>query len=433
MGNSEIGHLTIGSGRIIYHDLVHINKKLEDIEQDKSLNSFAAGLSGKACHVVGLLSDGGVHSHIDHIDKIADYLESKGIKVHIHAFLDGRDTPPKSALRYIKNEKNIATLSGRYYGMDRDKNWDRTQEAYQAITDPEKIKNVFKTPTEAITHYYAQNITDEFVPASVIDGYTGARDGDALFIANFRPDRARQITSELLGKTNFCGRKIKFSKIMTMSQYFEEPLPTFVPRMEISNTLSEIISHMGMHQLKIAESEKYAHVSYFFNGGRETSFPNEERILVDSLRVKTYDTAPQMGALEITGKLVEAIKSRKFDFIVVNYANADMVGHTGNMPATIAAVETLDDCLGELYKCTSTEGYEMIVTADHGNAESMYNQRTKLANTAHTTNLVPFIVLSDRVKQVKNGRLSNIAGTVLTLLGIKKPTELEEGLVSLIR
>ncbi|ACT69830.1 2,3-bisphosphoglycerate-independent phosphoglycerate mutase [Neorickettsia risticii] len=432
MGNSEVGHMTIGSGRIIYHDLVRINHELEKIDKNPQLNIFANKLKGKRCHLVGLLSDGGVHSHVAHINKISNYLTSRGVTVCIHAFLDGRDTAPKAAKRYIteENTRRIATLAGRYYGMDRDKNWDRTVEAYRVIVKPTKHQRIFEKATEAIGYYYAQGISDEFIPPSVIGNYAGAQDGDGLFIANFRPDRARQITSELIGKTNFCEDKIKFSEMMTMSQYFEESLPTLIPRHQVKNTLSEIISGTGMYQLKIAETEKYAHVSYFFNGGKEAAFPREERILINSPRIKTYDLEPKMAALEITDALIKAVKSKRFDFIVVNYANADMVGHTGNMSATIEAVETLDICLGKLYKeACELNGYEMIVTSDHGNAECMYDHSTKLSNTAHTTNLVPFIVVSQRVKHVNNGGLYNIAGTVLKLLGIEKPTELANDLI----
>lgn len=431
MGNSEVGHMTIGSGRVIYHDLVCINQELEKIDQNQNLNAFADRLKGKTCHLVGLLSDGGVHSHIKHINKISNYLTMQGIKVYIHAFLDGRDTSPKSAMLYIskENEEKIATLAGRYYGMDRDKNWDRTLESYHAIVKPQK-EGRFKTAVEAIKYYYEKGITDEFIPPSVIGNYGGACDGDGLFISNFRPDRAKQITSELIGKTSFCEDKIKFSEVMTMSNYFEEDSLTFVPRTQIKNTLSELVSHAGMRQLKIAETEKYAHVSYFFNGGREEAFPGEERILVNSPRVKTYNLVPQMAAYEITEKLLGVVKSKKFDFIVINYANADMVGHTGDIRATIEAIEILDNCVGRLYReACKLGGYEMIVTSDHGNAEYMYDCHTKLPSTAHTTNPVPFLVVSHRVKQLMNGNLSNIAGTVLELLGIEKPQELEESLI----
>ncbi|ABD46409.1 2,3-bisphosphoglycerate-independent phosphoglycerate mutase [Neorickettsia sennetsu] len=432
MGNSEVGHMTIGSGRIIYHDLVRINRELEKIDKNPQLNVFANKLKGKRCHLVGLLSDGGVHSHVAHINKISNYLTSRGVAVCIHAFLDGRDTAPKAAKRYIteENTRRIATLAGRYYGMDRDKNWDRTVEAYRVIVKPSKQQRIFEKADEAIEYYYSQGISDEFIPPSVIGDYEGAQDGDGLFIANFRPDRARQITSELIGKTSFCKDKIKFSEMMTMSQYFEESLPSLILRQQIKNTLSEIISGAGMHQLKIAETEKYAHVSYFFNGGKEAAFAREERILINSPRVKTYDLEPKMAALEVTDALIKAIKSKRFDFIVVNYANADMVGHTGNLSATIEAIETLDNCLGKLYKeACELNGYEMIVTSDHGNAECMYDHSTKLSNTAHTTNPVPFIVASQRVKHVNNGGLYNIAGTVLKLLGIEKPTELANDLI----
>jgi 2,3-bisphosphoglycerate-independent phosphoglycerate mutase len=363
---------------------------------------------------------------MDHIYKLSDYLVKHDIEVIIHAFLDGRDTPPKSVLRFTSNLHidKIKTISGRFYAMDRDNNWDRTKSAYDLITN-RICEKKFDNLENAINYYYTNKITDEFIPPSIIGDYNGMQDGDGILIANFRSDRIRQITSELIGKTNSFKNKIKFSQVLTMTQYFDDLfLPTILPKHNIINTLGEIISNAGMKQLRIAETEKYAHVTYFFNGGGESLLKNEEQILINSPNVKTYNMKPEMSAEKITEKLIPKILSKEFDLIVLNYANADMVGHTGDFQATVSAIETIDKCLEKVSNAALASNSTLIITADHGNAECMYDDHNKMPHTAHTTNYVPIIILDETVKKIHSGRLSDIAPTILKLLKIQKPSEM---------
>lgn len=444
MGNSEVGHMNIGSGRVLMQELPKIDAAIADgsLEKKTELKNFIAKTkhgSGIA-HIMGLFSDGGVHSHMSHIIAVAKILAKEGLKVKLHLFLDGRDTPPQSAINYLKTldkeiagitNIKIATISGRYYAMDRDKRWERIQEAYVALT---QITPSRQTAIAAVEQSYADNINDEFIHPVAIGNYQGMNDGDGLFMCNFRADRAREILTVLLDPefNDFPRNKtIEFSATLGMVEYSSK-LARFIPALfapePLTNILGEIIANAGLKQLRIAETEKYAHVTFFFNGGREQEFAGEERILVPSPKVATYDEKPEMSAYEVTEKLVAAIESDKFDFIVVNYANTDMVGHTGDMQAAIKAVDAVDECLGKVIKATLGKGGAMIITADHGNAEQMFDENTGQPHTAHTLNLVPIIIISEalRGKEIKivDGKLGDIAPTILQLLGFKQPIEM---------
>lgn len=426
MGNSEVGHMTIGAGRIIFQDLPRINNAIADgsLEKNPKLQKLISDLktSRKACHLMGLLSDGGVHSHINHIIFLADLLKKNGVKVFIHAFLDGRDVAQKSALTYLDQVKNfeIATISGRYYAMDRDKKWDRIELATNAIISAQGEK--FSDAISAVKNSYEKNITDEFVKPCIIGDYAGMADGDALLFCNFRADRARQISEKIF-------ESHKFSHTLALTEYSEK-LNAFYeilfPPLEIKNSLPEILSARGLRQLRIAETEKYAHVTFFFSCGQEKEFSGEERILVKSPAVATYDLKPEMSAEEVGDKLRVAIESEKFDFIVVNYANCDMVGHSGLLAPSIAACKTIDAQLGMLEKIILEKNGAMLISADHGNIECMLDEN-HLPHTSHTTNPVPLILVSNDVSDLKldNGRLSDIAPTILNLMGIEKPREMD--------
>jgi 2,3-bisphosphoglycerate-independent phosphoglycerate mutase len=444
MGNSEVGHMNIGSGRVLMQELPKIDTAIADgsLEKKSELQNFIAKTkqgSGVA-HVMGLFSDGGVHSHMSHIIAIAKILAKEGLKVKLHLFLDGRDTPPQSALNYLEalnkaisviTNIKIATISGRYYAMDRDKRWERVQKAYDVLT---QVTPSRKTAIWAVKQSYSGNINDEFVLPVAIDNYQGMSDGDGLFMCNFRADRAREILTALLDPDfgDFPRNKtINFSATLGMVEYssrLAKFIPALFPPEALTKILGEIIADAGLKQLRIAETEKYAHVTFFFNGGREQEFAGEERILVPSPKVATYDEKPEMSAYEVTDKLVAAIESDKFDFIVVNYANTDMVGHTGDIQAAIKAVEAVDICLGKVIEATMNKGGAMIITADHGNAEQMFDESTGQPHTAHTLNLVPVIIISEhlRGKEIKiaDGKLGDIAPTVLQLLGFKQPIEM---------
>lgn len=444
MGNSEVGHMNIGSGRVLMQELPKIDAAIADgsLSKKTELQNFIAKTrkATGVAHVMGLFSDGGVHSHMLHIIEIAKILAKEGLKVKLHLFLDGRDTPPQSAINYLKaldkaiagvSNIEIATVSGRYYAMDRDKRWERVQKAYIALTQITPSK---KNAIEAVEQNYADNINDEFVLPVAIGNYHGMNDGDGLFMCNFRADRAREILTVLLDpefKDFPRNKTIKFSASLGMIEYSSQ-LAKFIPALfapeALTNILGEIIADAGLKQLRIAETEKYAHVTFFFNGGREQEFTGEERILVPSPKVATYDEKPEMSAYEVTEKLVAAIESEKFDFIVVNYANTDMVGHTGDIQAAIKAVEAVDDCLGKVIKATLGKGGVMLITADHGNAEQMFDEATGQPHTAHTLNLVPIIIISEelRGKEIKitDGKLGDIAPTILQLLGFKQPIEM---------
>ncbi len=391
---------------------------------------------GGAAHVIGLLSPGGVHSHQNQIAALAGILGDAGVPVAVHALLDGRDTPPKSAVGYLKKfqediaehgDIRIASVAGRYYGMDRDKRWDRVAKAYRLLSEGEGEHAV--DPVKAVEAAYARGETDEFVLPTAIGEWHGMRDGDGVLFANFRADRIREIAGAMLDP-EFAGfdraRIIKFAAAAGLVEYSAELnrfLATLFPPYDLSGTFGEVIADAGMKQLRIAETEKYAHVTFFFNGGRETVFPGEERILVPSPKVATYDLQPEMSAPGVTDKVVEAIRSGRFDVIVLNYANTDMVGHSGVIDATVKAVETVDRCLGRLAEAVEAAGGTLVITADHGNAEMMRDPKTGEPHTAHTLNPVPFIVANPpgAVARIEHGRLADVAPTLLDILGLEKP------------
>ncbi len=442
MGNSEVGHTNIGSGRVIMQELPRVDQAVASgaLARNDELLAFIAKLkkSGGACHLMGLLSPGGVHSHQRHMAALANLISAAGVKVWVHAFLDGRDTPPKSALEYLAQFKKdfpkaqFATVSGRYYAMDRDKRWDRVELAYRTVAESTGPRA--KTIEEAVNASYAASKNDEFVLPTTLGDYTSMQDGDGLLMANFRADRAREILQALLMPqfTGFARKhRVNFAATLGMVEYSTELNPympaLFTPE-PLSHILGEIVAEKGLKQLRIAETEKYAHVTFFFNGGREEPFTGEERILVASPKVATYDLQPEMSAAEVTDKLVAAIISDTFDFIVVNYANCDMVGHTGNLEAATKAVEAVDAGLGRVWEAVKQKNGAFIVTADHGNAEQMHDDSTGQPHTAHTLNLVPVIVASAMLKGkslvIKEGKLADIAPTVLKLMGLTQPKEM---------
>jgi 2,3-bisphosphoglycerate-independent phosphoglycerate mutase len=439
MGNSEVGHTNLGAGRIVMQDLPRIDQAVKSGELAKmpALAEFIAKVKAAqgVAHVIGLMSPGGVHSHQGQIAALARIVAQAGVKVAVHAALDGRDTPPKSAKEYLKQfaadtkdaDVAIATISGRYYAMDRDKRWDRVEKAYRMLTSGAGEKA--DDPVAAVDAGYARGETDEFVLPTAIAGYQGMRDGDGLLLANFRADRIREIAGALLDP-EFPGfprePRIAFSAALGLVEYSEELnrfLVTLFAPENLDDTFGELVSRAGMTQLRIAETEKYAHVTFFFNGGRETVFPGEQRILVPSPEVATYDQQPEMSAPEVTDKVVAAVRSGKFDVVVLNYANTDMVGHTGIIAAAERAVETVDQCLGRLAEAVEEAGGTLVVTADHGNAEVMRDPETGEPHTAHTLNPVPFIVVNPpaAIRRLDNGRLADVAPTLLALLGLAQP------------
>ena len=440
MGNSEVGHTNIGAGRVVLQDLPRIDKALAEgkVAGLPALQDFIAKLkqSGGTAHVMGLVSPGGVHSHQHQIAALASIVSDAGVPVAVHAFLDGRDTPPQSASGYLKQfqqeiaghaPSRIATVTGRYYAMDRDKRWDRVAKAYAALTAASG--GHADNPVKAVEAAYGRGETDEFVLPTVIGDYCGMKDGDGVFFANFRADRIREVATALLDP-DFSGfardKRIAFAAALGLVEYSTELnrfIATLFPPENLSGTLGEIVSDAGMAQLRIAETEKYAHVTFFFNGGRETIFPGEERILVPSPKVATYDQQPEMSAPEVTDKVVEAIRSGRFDVIVLNYANTDMVGHTGKLDAAMKAVETVDACLGRLAEAVEKAGGTLVITADHGNAEMMRDPETGEPHTAHTLNPVPFVIVNPpgAIARVDNGRLADVAPTLLDLLDLPKP------------
>ncbi len=435
IGNSEVGHMNIGSGRVVMQSLQLINQEIGTIESNANLQNFIGNLKSKrgVCHIMGLVSDGGVHSHQKHISTLANKISQHGIKVVIHAFLDGRDTSPNSGKKCIQefeesikgNDIRIATVSGRYYAMDRDNRWERTIEAYEAIAFAKAPCH--DSMMSLIDSNYQSNITDEFIRPAVIGNYQGIKPEDGVLLANFRADRMIQLASILLGKTDYI-EVAKFSSILSMMQYKAGlKIPCLFPSRSFANTLGQAIADNKLRQLRIAETEKYAHVTFFFNCGKEEPFPGEERILIPSPKVKTYDLQPEMSAFELTEKLVEKIYSQEFALIVINYANPDIVSHTGNMKAAQKAVLAIDNCLMKVLDAVKEVGNTvLIVTADHGNVECMFDEENNTPHTAHTLNTVPFIVCFDSYNNLKlrDGKLSDIAPTILQLLGIKKPDEI---------
>jgi 2,3-bisphosphoglycerate-independent phosphoglycerate mutase len=440
MGNSEVGHTNIGAGRVVLQDLPRIDGAIAEgtLAGMPALSDFIGKLkaSRSTAHLMGLISPGGVHSHQHHIAALARILAEDGVPVAVHAFLDGRDTPPKAAALYMKQfqeevsglrDMRVATVCGRYYAMDRDKRWDRVEKAYRTIAGA--IGRSAGDPVQAIEAAYDRGETDEFVEPTVISGYQGMRDGDGLLIANFRADRVREIAAALLDP-DFSGfvreEKVSFVAALGLVEYSTELnrfLGVLFPPDDLTDTFGELVSRAGLKQLRLAETEKYAHVTFFFNGGRETVFPGEERILVPSPKVATYDQQPEMSAPEVTNKVVAAIQAGRFDVIVLNYANTDMVGHTGRMDAAIQAVETVDSCLGRLSEAVEAAGGTLVITADHGNAEMMRDPETGEPHTAHTLNPVPLVVVNPpaAIRHLEDGRLSDVAPTLLEILGLPKP------------
>ncbi len=440
MGNSEVGHTNLGAGRLVLQDLVRIDAAVAsgELARMAALRDFIARLnkSGGTAHLLGLLSPGGVHSHQRQIAALARILAEAGVPVAVHAILDGRDTPPEAALSYLKTFESdvgtvprqlIATVGGRYYAMDRDQRWDRVEKAYRTIV--EGGGDTAASACEAVEAAYGRGETDEFVRPTAIGGYRGMRDGDGVLIANFRADRVREIAAALLdpGFSGFArSRRVAFAAALGLVEYstaLNPFLATLFPPDNLDDTFGEVVAKAGLRQLRIAETEKYAHVTFFFNGGRETVFPGEERIMVPSPKVATYDQQPQMSAPELTQKVVEAIAAGRFDVIVLNYANADMVGHTGMLDAAVEAVETIDRCLGQLATAVGHAGGTLVVTADHGNAEMMRDPQTGAPHTAHTLNPVPFLVVDPpgEIANLADGRLSDVAPTLLDLLGLDQP------------
>ena len=443
MGNSEVGHTNLGAGRVVMQDLPRIDASIADgsLANNPVLLDVISSLKETkgACHLMGLLGPGGVHAKQDHIVALARILDKNGVSVIIHGFLDGRDTPPDSARGFVAElEKDIehlshvriGTLSGRYYAMDRDNRWDRVDKAYRALVDADAPR--FATADEAIASSYEQKVLDEFMLPVVIGDYQGMKDGDAVIMANYRSDRAREITRMLL-QPDFAlanrERVVQFSSAVAMTEYSVEHnqwLQVLFPPEDLKNIFGEVISNAGLKQLRIAETEKYAHVTFFFNGGKETLFPLEERILVPSPKVATYDLKPEMSAYEVTDRLVDVIEKDLFDVIIVNYANGDMVGHTGVFSAAIQAVEAVDSCVGRVVDAVKAKGGVLFITADHGNAEQMVDDKTGAPWTAHTSTPVQAVLVNapDTVKGLKDGRLCDVAPTLLELLELPKPVEM---------
>ena len=444
MGNSEVGHLNIGAGRIIYQELTRISKAIENEEFYKK-DEFLQAINNcknndTKLHLMGLLSDGGVHSHNTHLYALLKLAKEQGLKeVYIHCFLDGRDVPPTSARDYlfeleekIKEIGNgtIASISGRYYSMDRDQRWDRTQRAYDAITLGRGL--TAGSSIEAINRSYDGEIYDEFVEPTVIvkEGKAIAtiEDNDSIIFFNFRPDRARQLTRAIVDEdfSGFKREKIVKTFYVTMTQYdktINNVVVAYKPQ-SYTNTLGEYVSSLGMKQLRIAETEKYAHVTFFFNGGIEKPNDGEERVLIPSPKVATYDLKPEMSAHEVKDEVIKRIKSGEYSLIVLNFANTDMVGHTGDIEATIKAVETVDQCLGEVIKAILEVSGKAIITADHGNAEQMSEEETGARLTAHTSNKVPFALVGEGPVKLKEGILADIAPTLLDMMNVDIPREM---------
>ena len=436
MGNSEVGHLNLGAGRVVVQELPRIDAAIKDgsLAASPVLAQAIAALkaSGGACHLLGLLSPGGVHSHQAHALALARLLTAAGIRVHLHAFMDGRDTPPRSGAAELREVlaalpagATLASVCGRYFAMDRDKRWDRVERAWKALALAEAPRET--DAVAAIAAAYARDITDEFLPPAVVGDYAGMADGDAVLCFNFRADRVRELLAALLDPA-FDGfarpRTPRFAAAVGMTRYSDAlaPLMTalFAP-LPMDHLLGQEVAAAGRRQLRIAETEKYAHVTYFFNGGEETPNPGEDRILVPSPKVATYDLQPEMSAHEVTERAVAAIESGTYDLIVLNFANPDMVGHTGSLPAAIRAVETVDAGLGRIVEAIARAGGALLVTADHGNCELMRDPETGGPHTAHTTNPVPVLLAGVPGARLHDGRLADVAPTLLGLMGLPVP------------
>jgi 2,3-bisphosphoglycerate-independent phosphoglycerate mutase len=440
MGNSEVGHLNVGAGRVVMQDLPRIGHAVADgdIKSAPALTDLIKKLkaSGGTCHLLGLVSPGGVHSHQDHAAALAKILDDAGVPTLIHVLTDGRDTPPQAGGDYLQRllgmlpkPVKVATVSGRYFAMDRDKRWDRVEKAYKAVVEADGPH--FADAPAVIADAYANKKFDEFIVPAVIGDYKGMKDGDGILCFNFRADRVREILGAML-EPDFTGfdrkRVVKFSAAVGMTQYSDELdrlMATIFPPQTLANILGEVVARAGRTQLRMAETEKYPHVTYFLNGGREEPYAGEERIMVPSPKVATYDLQPEMSAPELTDKAVAAINSGKYDLIVLNFANPDMVGHTGSLPAAIKAVETVDAGLGRIADAIEKAGGALLVTADHGNCELMRDPQTGGPHTAHTTNPVPLLLLGGRNRGlVAEGRLADLAPTLLELMELPKPKEM---------
>lgn len=436
MGNSEVGHLNLGAGRIVYQELERINMAVEDGTLARNPELLAtiryAKENGKPLHLMGLVSDGGVHSHISHLKALTSICHEKGLnQVFIHAFTDGRDTDPKSGIGFLKDLQShldtttgkIATVVGRYYAMDRDKRWERVKKAYDALVKREgkKAKDIFK----AVEESYAEGITDEFILPIINEEVADAsvKDGDAVICFNFRTDRCRQITEVLTQKDfpDFGMKKLDlYYTTMTIYDHNFKGIHNIFNNQDLNNTLGEVIERNHLSQIRIAETEKYPHVTFFFSGGREQPFEGEKRIMVPSPKVATYDLQPEMSAREVTAALLPEINAQSADFICLNFANADMVGHTGVWAAVIKAVETVDDCVKQVVTAGLENGYQIFLTADHGNADFMVNENGT-PNTAHTKNLVPYFIIGAGEISLKPGKLGDVAPTILTMMHLPIP------------
>ena len=439
MGNSEVGHLNIGAGRVVMQDLPRITDAIAsgEIEKAPALQGLIAKLKASkgTCHLVGLISPGGVHSHQDHAVALAHILVEAGVPTLLHVITDGRDCPPRSAAEYVADvakalpkEVSIATVCGRYYALDRDKRWERVSKAYDLLVDGVGVRS--DDPLAAIQAAYAADQNDEFVLPAVIGSYSGMKDGDGILSFNFRADRVRQLMGPLLDPA-FDGfkrkRVVQFAAAVGMTHYSEaltRHLDSIFAPQNLKKVLGEVVAAAGRTQVRMAETEKYPHVTYFLNGGEEDQYPGEERIMEPSPKVATYDLQPEMSAPELTEKAVAAIGSGKFDMVVLNFANPDMVGHTGSLTAAIKAVETVDAGLGRIVAAIEKAGGALLVTADHGNCELMKDPQTGGPHTSHTTNPVPFVLLGSGVKAVRDGRLADLAPTMLELMGVAPPVEM---------
>ena len=432
-GNSEVGHMNIGSGRIILQDILRIDKSLKNGNIENNFNFLKMLRESQRVHLLGILSSGGVHGHQDHLFKIIEILGKKK-EVLLHCFLDGRDSSPVSGynnmsvlMEKIKKKKNIkiASICGRFYSMDRDNRWDRINLAYKAIIEGSAEQQ--KNPLKSIKESYAEKITDEFFKPKNFSNYSGVKKNDGFFITNYRADRVRELLTAIFDKqfNNFKRNKIAdFSSAISMVEYSKRLKKKITPLIQpllIENNLGEILSKKKLNQLRIAETEKYAHVTYFFNGGVEESYEGEDRVLIPSPRVETYDQSPEMSALELTDELINRIKKNKYNLIVTNFANTDMVGHTGNFKATVKAVETVDSCIGKILEQCKKNGYTLIITSDHGNADLMYDEKKSIPCTTHSINPVPFIICEKVKLKKKEGILADIAPTILDLMKLEKP------------
>ena len=442
MGNSEVGHMNIGAGRVVYQDLTRIDAAIADGSFAGNAELLAACAAAKASggtlHLMGLLSPGGVHSHEAHLFAMIALARREGVaRVAVHAFTDGRDMPPRSAAASLRaleaactaaGNARVASVGGRYFAMDRDRRWDRVQRAWEAIVEAES-GHTAPDAVAALEAAYARGENDEFVAPTVIEGSVPMVDGDAVVFMNFRADRARQLTAAFVapGFEGFAARRPQLARFTCLTEYDAMlPAPLAFPPDDLRNTLGEVLGAQGLAQLRIAETEKYAHVTFFFNGGRETPFPGEERILVPSPQVATYDLQPEMSCPEVTEKLVAAIASGRFDAVVCNFANPDMVGHTGDLQAAIKAVEAVDRALGEVAAAVAAQGGELLVTADHGNVEMMRDPETGEPHTSHTVGPVDLVYVGGRsgARLRPGGALRDLAPTMLDLLGVPKPAEM---------